>query len=432
MKRKKLLMTLAVLFCVASAVAQEEFKFEVTTTAANPTFAIPVSGGDGGKAYNWTINWGDGSANQNASGTGNIMGAGISHTYTTPGIHQITLTPNGSNERWLAAFGFNGISPGANMQANKDLVTKVISPITPLMTRTQAEITANTTTPPNSEWAFTFEGCKNLTMGPAFTFSSAWNSITTVGNDFAHYMFSGCSGDAFKMNDVFNLPQSITTVGNNFACSMFFGCSGAAFKMCNVFNLPQDIGPMGGGFAEGMFSGCSGAAFTMNTVFNLPQFMTTVGVDFAGEMFSDCSGAAFKVNNVFKFPPLAQTEINKSNVFYRTFYNLVNAAPQSRTAASIINGNPTPNSSKETFKNSGCFTDLPSIPINWGGGEEFKFEVTTTAANQVFAIPLSGGNGGKAYNWDINWGDGVDSFGITGTGTTTHAGIKHTYASAGT
>ena len=43
--------------------------------------------------------------------------------------------------------------------------------------------------------------------------------------------------------------------------------------------------------------------------------------------------------------------------------------------------------------------------------EEFMFEVTTTADGQVFAIPVSGGNGEKDYHWNINWGDGVDSFG---------------------
>jgi len=312
MRRSFLLMSITLL-SVASAMAQEEFKFEVTTTAANQVFAIPVSGGNGGKTYNWNINWGDGNTSTGVNGTGSTTSAGITHTYATAGTYQITLTPAGGNDRWLAAFGFYGYTNGANVQTNKNLVTKVISPITPLMTRTQAEITANTTSPPNYEWYCTFYGCTNLTMGPAFTFSTAWNSITTVGGSFASYMFSNCSG----------------------------------------------------------------AAFTMNTVFNLPQNLTTIGSYFATNMFVNCSGAAFQVNNVFTFPRLAQTEIDKTDMFYRTFYNLGTNTTQNRTAASIINGNPTPSSNRQTFSGSGCFADRAYIPVNWGGdGLSKTFTVT--------------------------------------------------------
>jgi hypothetical protein len=31
-------------------------------------------------------------------------------------------------------------------------------------------------------------------MGPDFGFSSAWDSVTAVGCDFARAMFAGCSG----------------------------------------------------------------------------------------------------------------------------------------------------------------------------------------------------------------------------------------------
>jgi len=503
--KKLFTFTVITLLSVASAAAQEEFKFEVTTTAANQSFAIPLSGGNGGKTYYWNISWGDGNKSLNVTGTGSITSAGIAHTYTGAGTYQITITPAGSNDRWLAAFGFYNNSSGANVQTNKNLVTKVISPITPLMTRTQAEINAGTA--PDDEWVATFCLCTNLSMGPAFAFSPAWNSITRVGNNFASYMFYYCSGaaftmntifnlpqnittvgdgfaynmfsyckgaaftmntifnlpqnittvgnyfaqnmfsdcsgsafsmntvfnlpqngttvgddfarsmfydcygdafnmntvfnlpqnlttvennfaynmfltcygDAFNMNTVFNLPQNGTTVGNSFAFSMFAGCSGAAFTMNTVFNLPQNGTTVGTYFASNMFSNCSGDAFNMNTVFNLPQNLTTVGTYFASSMFLYCSGAAFQVNNVFTFPRLAQTEINKDYVFYRTFKNLGTAATQSRTAASIINGNPIPPNQRETFLFSNCFADRAYIPVNWGGdGLSKTFTVTYT------------------------------------------------------
>jgi hypothetical protein len=85
-------------------------------------------------------------------------------------------------------------------------------------------------------------------------------------------------------------------------------------------------------------------------------------------MFQSCRGSSFQVNNVFKFPVLTQTELNKTNVFNSTFYDINTAPMQTRTAASIINGNPTPFSNKGTFTNSTSFSDRGFIPTNWGGG----------------------------------------------------------------
>ena len=64
--------------------------------------------------------------------------------------------------------------------------------------------------------------------------------------------------------------------------------------------------------------------------------------------------------------------------------------------------------------------------------EQFKFQITTTAANETFNIPVSGSDGSKAYNWKIVWGDGSATQTASGTGSSTHAGIPHKYAKAGT
>jgi len=104
-----------------------------------------------------------------------------------------------------------------------------------------------------------------------------------------------------------------------------------------------------------------------------------VGNNFAHGLFNNCSGTAFQVNNVFKFPRLTQTEINtKNDVFYKTFNNLGTATTQTRTAASIINGNPTPNNNRETFTSSDCFADRPYIPVNWGGNDATPPTFTVT------------------------------------------------------
>jgi len=286
----------------------EHFQFEVTVNAGN-TFAIPLSGYLDGqytvKPYNWNINWGDGNTEMKASSDAGAPqhsnnSVGIRHTYTSAGTYTITIIPNGSNDAWFSAFGFPGFVSGAGVYANRDMVTKLISPLTPLMTRTQAQL--NSGTAPNYEWAGTFSSCTNITMGEKFTFSESWNNIECVGDEFANSMFGGCSGNGFTMNSVFNLPQGIVAVGNRFASGMFSSCSGNGFTMNSVFNLPQGITTVGNLFASSMFYSCSGSAFTMNSVFNLPQGITDASTQFASNMFAGCSGNAFTMNSVFNLP----------------------------------------------------------------------------------------------------------------------------------
>ncbi|GHU70841.1 hypothetical protein FACS189450_05930 [Spirochaetia bacterium] len=215
------------------------FKFTVRTTTANETFAIPTSGwlnyGSPDKSYTWNIDWGD-TQSETASGASSNGSAGISHTYSSAGNYQITITPGGSTDAWLGAFGFSATTNGADAQANKNKVISVDSPLTLLMTRTQTQI--STGTAPTYEWAYTFYSCKNLTMGPNFKFAAEWDAITTVADHFAYTMFSGCDGAAFTMNSVFNLPSGITTVDSYFAYGMFFQCKGSNFQVNVVFKFP--------------------------------------------------------------------------------------------------------------------------------------------------------------------------------------------------
>jgi hypothetical protein len=188
-----------------------------------------------------------------------------------------------------------------------------------------------------------------------------------VGDHFAFGMFCGCSGASFTINGVFNLPQGVTSVGDYFAYGMFSGCSGDSFCMNKVFNLPQGITFVGDYFVSYMFYACYGDSFTINRVFNLPQGVTFVGTGFAREMFSFCYGRLFVVNDVFLFPKLDSTNLNKENVFYRTFYNLGVNSLQRRTATSIIGDNDIPTSNMATFAGSDCFVDRKYIAVNWGG-----------------------------------------------------------------
>ncbi|MDR3053250.1 MAG: hypothetical protein LBU48_05270, partial [Coriobacteriales bacterium] len=293
----------------------EQFQFEVTV-ASGDSFTVPAYGF--GHDYDWHIEWGDGSTSDAQSSYGGGSSSSLQHTYSAANTYTITLRPNGSEYAWLAAFGFGeGWSSTSAPVADRDKITRLISPIKPSMTRTQEQL--NDGTAPNGEWSATFFGCKNLIMGPAFTFDqAAWAGITTVGDNFASSMFSGCDGDAFTMNSIFNLPQAITTVGEGFVDSMFRECSGAAFNMNSVFNLPAGIvDSVGNNFASELFWGCSGDAFTMNSIFNLPARITATDSNFAGDMFSYCSGAAFNMNSVFNLPVgiTTVTSFFASNIF---------------------------------------------------------------------------------------------------------------------
>ena len=192
------------------------------------------------------------------------------------------------------------------------------------------------------------------------------------------------------MNDVFNLPNGITTAADSFASYMFYNCSGNAFTIGDAFNLPGGITTAESYFVRSMFQNCGGGAFTMNEVFNLPQNVTNVDIYFAAFMFQNCNGNHFIVNNVFQFPVLTQTQLDQSGIFDSALRGLGSTSSQTRTAASIINGNPLPGSNKNTFTGSAGFANWNYIPTQWGGGGWLPPTITTTN--------LPNGTYGTAYS----------------------------------
>ena len=142
-------------------------------------------------------------------------------------------------------------------------------------------------------------------QGNAFMMNEVFNfpsGITSIGNEFAKYMFWGCFGDSFTMNDVFTMPNGIINAGNDFASEMFIMCYGAAFNMGKNFNLPSKIASVGDNFAKGMFFSCARENFTMNDVFTMPSGITSVGNYFANGMFQYCAGESFTMGRAFNMP----------------------------------------------------------------------------------------------------------------------------------
>ena len=260
------------------------FQLTVGITAANTTFILPTSsylnGTNNGKDYDWSIDWGDGTT-QLAAGTSGY-GEGVYHLYSTADSYTIQISPNGSTEAWLAAFGFDIGSSRSSSAANKGLVTAVNGPLTPQMTRSTNQI-EGTAAAPSYEWTNLFNNCPNIVTGPTI---EGWDQVRSAGDNFAQSMFSGCSSLA-SLPTGFNLPPGITSVAGSFASSMFNACTSLA-SLPAGFNLPQGITTTGDYFAYNMFQRCSSLE-SLPTGFNLPQSITNVGANFAYGMFSNCS-----------------------------------------------------------------------------------------------------------------------------------------------
>lgn len=89
------------------------------------------------------------------------------------------------------------------------------------------------------------------------------------------------------------------------------------------------------------------------------------------------------------------------------------------------------------------FTMNPATDISGCAGQSecFAFTIDTrldvdgnaTVTNKTFAIPTSGRitNAPNAYNWIINWGDGGADQYVSGTSSSTSAGIDYTYMDSG-
>jgi glutathionyl-hydroquinone reductase len=175
----------------------EEFKFTIDTRmtdtpfadgdtpATNPThysgtatsFSIPTGGGVGdvSHAYNWIIDWGDGSPLQPVSGTSSDS-SGINHDYNIANEYQITIKSNGiATMGWMNAFGFNLGSSGANIQTNKNMFKSIDSSITDNMRSATSTY----------RFAHIFYGARNALTIPAGMF----DSIDTTSTDNLSNMF---------------------------------------------------------------------------------------------------------------------------------------------------------------------------------------------------------------------------------------------------
>jgi len=173
---------------------KQSFKLEIVTTAINETFTLPLVAGG---AYNFTVNWGDGSADSVITVYDD---ADRIHTYASPGTYRVMMYGV------CTKFQFN--NGGDKLKVYKILdiaemgffnldfygcsnLTKVSSH----MNRLKSLTTANSM----------FRGCTSLAEIPAHIF----DNCTSINN--LSYIFYGCTSLTSLPTDLFRYNTLVTT-----------------------------------------------------------------------------------------------------------------------------------------------------------------------------------------------------------------------------
>jgi len=190
------------------------------TTGTSKVFSVPASDWVNGStaaainAYNWSIDWGDGTVSTASGSDSNRVSAvaSLSHTYAAAGPYQITLRPaTTATSGWMNAFGFSNGSSSANAYANKYMFRSIDTPFTNLM-RTQGA---------TYRFAYMFYGADNAIGIPANLFAN----ISTAGDTNFSVMFYYTFYHFAYNNSSATIPAGLfssfdTSSGTNFG-SMF-------------------------------------------------------------------------------------------------------------------------------------------------------------------------------------------------------------------
>ncbi|MDR1239937.1 MAG: leucine-rich repeat domain-containing protein [Treponema sp.] len=277
---------------------------------ADKAFTIPANNV---WAYDWYIDWGDGTAEEHETGTG-ALDAGIGHTFPAAERYYIQIRAAGNTGH--AAFGFRNNTSGSNAAANKQKLLKALGYL--------AENTSVTAFP--SAWAYCFYQCTNLNEVSATLLPDVPNGTSDVFSQ----MFRGCRSLA-ALPAGFILPAVPNGTSDIFSF-MFSGCSSlaalpAGFTLPAVPNGTSDI------FAD-MFFYCNSLAARPEGL-SLPDVPNGTSDIFA-DMFFNCSSLA-ALPEGFTLPAVPN---GTSGIFFRMFYGCSSLAalPEGFTLPAVPNG----------------------------------------------------------------------------------------------
>lgn len=313
-----------------------------STTGTGTTFMVPTARAI---AYNWLINWGDGTSVETATGTGtsNSTTSGISHNYATAGVYQITIRPNTASPAagWMAAFGFSYNTCTSTVNNNANLFYSIDTPFTHLMYSQSGTF----------RFSGIFCGARNGIGIPNDLFSQVSTTGTTNFTSMFHFTFGYYAYNTTTATIPAGLFSNLTTTsGTNFT-SMFNGTFYYCARNSTVGELPSDlfgsVNTASGTNFTSMFNATFQAHAYNSTNFTIPAGLfnsinTSNGTTFSS-MFYYTFYATATNSTVGTIPSDLFNAINTgkgtsfANMFYQTFTSYARRTATFVVAGSTVN-----------------------------------------------------------------------------------------------
>ena len=340
------------------------FKFTITTTSTPQDFTLPLINGG---TYNFTVNWGDGTANSTitAYNVGNI------HSYAIPGTYTISMWGT------CTQFAFNNAG-------DKLLINKLLDFIDMGFTVLNFYGCSNLTTIASSMKKLKslttavnmFYGCTSLTLIPSgifegciaittfvYTFRSC-TSLTSIPADLFRYntvvtnfqgTFRNCAGLTSIPTDLFRYNTIATTFSY-----IFLDCISLTSIPTDLFRYNTVVTNF-----QGIFQGCTSLTSIPTDLFRYNTIVTNFSYTFYG-----CAKAQYNINIFYAVGEegtrFSNKTVNFDSCFYRTSFSGIQG-----TAPDLWNcdfGTGTPNKTT-CYGGAGnsltSLTNYTDIPVEW-------------------------------------------------------------------
>jgi len=420
---------------IQEAHAAGEFITTWRTTTNGESITIPTTGG----GYNYTVNWGDESADD-IGVTGNVT-----HTYATLGDHTVTISgifpriyfnfASGqqkilSVEQWGSgvwssmSYAFSGCS---NLVINAT-DSPDLSAVTDMSFMFDNAASFNQ---PINSWNVSHVTNMRGLFSNATSFNqdiSSWDvsHVTNMGNMFG-------SANSFNQDISSWDVSNVTDMSNMFIYNHTFNSNIGSWNVANVIDMSgmfycygissfnQDISNWNVSKVVNMSSMFTGAtSFNQNISSWNVSSVTNMSSMFNGAISFNQNIGSWNISNVTNMGGMfAGVTLSAPN-----YNSLLNSWSVKILKPNVVfdGGN-----SKYSSAASAAHDILTNAPNSWtitdGGITSLPFITTwrTTSNGESITIPTTGGG----YNYTVNWGDGsADDVGVSGDAT-------HTYVTSG-
>jgi len=297
------------------------FKFQITTTAINEVFTLPILAGGASYTQNFTITWGDTTSSEITA----YNDPDAAHTYAVAGTYDVEMIGTCQYLSFYSATAANRNKVKKLLAVSGDIGFKLLNfyncanlnTLIPLGTMSSL-LNANG----GISGVGLFQNCTSITSIPSGIFDGC-SAIT----DFS-YAFYGCLNAALTSipADLFKYNIKVTTFEQTFAaCQKLVSVPADLFKyntkvitFYRTFYLCQSLTTIGSGIFDGgilvttfqqTFQGCALLTAIPDHLFDYNTAVTTFQ-----NTFSTCSAITSIPTDLFKYNIAATT-------FFGTFFN---------------------------------------------------------------------------------------------------------------